>query len=242
MDLRRTLVPLALAILALPAWLARPPATAQEAAWRQLRLAAGGPKEPMRAGATVALRHRVLLPAGRALTRNPYLYRDQQRLIQPGHDGILLHLLPLRVGTDGIVRPLRRSTKLARAPLAAHVAVGTLPVHYLVRGGVTYRYMRRLRLVATAYNASFAQNGPWGATAALSGMPLVRGMAAVDPSVIPLGTRLYVDGYGPALAADTGAAIVGDRVDLFFDRSAAATANFGIRTLDVYILGPQSPS
>jgi 3D (Asp-Asp-Asp) domain-containing protein len=240
MDLRRPLVPLALALLALPAWLAEPPATAQQAAWRQLRLAAVGPSRPMRPGATVALRRRVLLPAGQSRVPDKSLYRDQQRLIAPGRDGVLWHLRPLQVGPDGLVRTLPSRTELRRPARAARVAVGTLPVHYLVRNGITYRYMRRLRLVATAYNASFAQNGPWGATAALGGVPLVRGMAAVDPRVIALGTRLYVDGYGPALAADTGSAIVGHRIDLFFDRSAQNTASFGIKTLDVYVLGPQT--
>ena len=117
---------------------------------------------------------------------------------------------------------------------------GTIPVHYLARGGVTYRYIRRLRLVATAYNASYAQNGPWGPTAALNGMRLVRGMVAVDPSVIPLGTRLYVEGYGPALAADTGSAIVGDRIDLYFNLTAQETSKFGFKKLNVYVLGPPS--
>lgn len=178
------------------------------------------------------------LPAGEKAEPDPTLYRDQRRILRPGRAGLLVERRPARLGRDGVMRSLRRATSLRRRPHPAKVAVGTMPVHYLARGGVTYRYMRRLRLVATAYNASYAQNGPWGPTAALNGMPLARGMVAVDPSVIPLGTRLYVDGYGPALAADTGSAIVGDRIDLYFDRSAQRTAAFGIRTLDVYVLGP----
>lgn len=151
-----------------------------------------------------------------------------------------MQLAPAHTGIDGLMRRLPLATRLKRRPQPVKVGVGTIPVHYLVRGGVTYRYMRRLRLVATAYNASYAQNGPWGATAALNGMQLERGMVAVDPLVIPLGTRLYVDGYGPALAADTGSAIIGNRIDLYFDRSASQTAAFGIRTLNVYVLGRPS--
>ena len=58
---------------------------------------------------------------------------------------------------------------------------------------------------------------------------------AVDPSVIPLGTKVYVEGYGYAIAADTGGAIKGNRVDLFFNTEAEAS-NWGVRNLDVYIL------
>ena len=44
-----------------------------------------------------------------------------------------------------------------------------------------------------------------------------RGTVAVDPNVIPLGSVLYVEGYGPAVAADTGGDIKGQRVDLYMD-------------------------
>ena len=113
--------------------------------------------------------------------------------------------------------------------------VGTSPVHYLMRGGVVYRYSRRMTLVATAYNAGYAQNGPWGAVARLGGVQLTQGMVAVDPSVIPLGTRLYVPGYGYGVAADTGGAIVGDRIDLCFDTGQQAV-DYGRQPVTVYVL------
>ncbi len=234
----RLLVLPAIGVLALPALLARPPATAQEAAWRQLRLASAGPAKPARPGTIVAGQRYVWLGAGERTHADPLLYRDQRRVLSPGRAGLLVKSTPARIGADRLLRRLPPGQTLKRTPQPAEVGVGTIPVHYLVRGGLTYRYMRRVRLVATAYNASYAQNGPWGPTAAWNGMPLVRGMVAVDPSVIALGTRLYVDGYGPALAADTGSAIVGDRIDLYFDRTVQQTASFGIKTLDVYVLGP----
>jgi 3D (Asp-Asp-Asp) domain-containing protein len=63
-----------------------------------------------------------------------------------------------------------------------------------------------LTVSATAY-------GLPGHTA--SGLPTGPGICATDPSVIPLGTRFYVPGYGPCVAADTGSAIIGDRIDVW---------------------------
>ena len=61
------------------------------------------------------------------------------------------------------------------------------------------------------------------------------GTVAVDPSVIPLYSRLYIPGYGFAVAGDTGGAIVGNRIDLFFP-SYSDAIRFGRRTVTVYVL------
>ena len=60
------------------------------------------------------------------------------------------------------------------------------------------------------------------------------GLAAVDTDVIPLGTNLYVEGYGHAIATDTGGAIIGNRIDLAFDSHEEAL-NWGRRGVNVYI-------
>jgi 3D (Asp-Asp-Asp) domain-containing protein len=67
-----------------------------------------------------------------------------------------------------------------------------------------------------------------------SGLPVGHGVVAVDPSVIPLGTRLYVPGYGEAVAADTGSAVRGAMIDLWFPTTAQALA-WGRRTVVVTI-------
>ncbi len=61
------------------------------------------------------------------------------------------------------------------------------------------------------------------------------GVAAVDPQVIPLGTKLYVENYGIAIAADTGGGIKGNRIDVFFDTHQKAI-NWGRRTVKVQII------
>jgi 3D (Asp-Asp-Asp) domain-containing protein len=65
-----------------------------------------------------------------------------------------------------------------------------------------------------------------------TGIPVGWGVAAVDPSVIPLGTHISVPGYGDAVAADVGGAIVGSRVDLWFPTVAQAS-RWGLRTVTI---------
>jgi 3D (Asp-Asp-Asp) domain-containing protein len=65
-----------------------------------------------------------------------------------------------------------------------------------------------------------------------SGLPVGPGVAAVDPGVIPLGTRMFVPGYGPAIAADVGSAIQGAMIDLWFPTTVQARA-WGRRTVSI---------
>ena len=69
-----------------------------------------------------------------------------------------------------------------------------------------------------------------------SGLPVGVGVIAVDPSVIPLGTRVYVPGYGAAVAADTGSAIRGAIIDLWMPSTEAARA-WGRRTVTITVYG-----
>lgn len=87
-----------------------------------------------------------------------------------------------------------------------------------------------LKMVATAYTASCS--GCSGITA--SGRPAGHGIVAVDPRVIPLGTHLFIPGYGHAFAGDTGGAIHGNRIDLGFDSHRDALT-FGRRPIVVYV-------
>lgn len=88
-----------------------------------------------------------------------------------------------------------------------------------------------LDMVATAYTASCG--GCSGITAI--GRPAGHGIVAVDPSVIPLGSKLFIPGYGFAIAGDTGGAIHGNRIDLGFN-SYSDAMRFGRREVTVYRL------
>ena len=93
---------------------------------------------------------------------------------------------------------------------------------------------------ATAYDLSPEENGGYGGQTA-TGIPLDKGVIAVDPKVIPLGSRVFVEAldgswsYGYAVAGDTGGAIKGNRVDLCF-RTRSECIQFGRRKCRVYVL------
>ena len=107
--------------------------------------------------------------------------------------------------------------------------VGTRESNDPSRG--TIRFKKLLIMEATAYTPF--DDGQSGITA--SGIPARRGIIAVDPRVIPLGTRVFIPGYGLALAADTGGAIKGHKVDLCIEEYNEAI-RFGRRKVEVYIL------
>ena len=93
------------------------------------------------------------------------------------------------------------------------------------------QYASVMAMEATAYLPTDGN----GAGITAMGIPATHGVAAVDPSVIPLGSRIYVPGYGEAIAADTGGAIYGYKIDLCME-SYEEAMNFGRRTITVYVL------
>ena len=92
-------------------------------------------------------------------------------------------------------------------------------------------YTQVLGMEATAYLPT--DGGGAGITA--TGIPATYGIVAVDPNIIPLGTRVYIPGYGEALAADTGGAIYGYKIDLCMENYWQAM-DFGRRTVTVFVL------
>ncbi len=100
--------------------------------------------------------------------------------------------------------------------------------------GAPENYAKIINMTATAYGPGVADNGHWGDKTYV-GTLVRKGVAAVDPSVIPMGTKLWVEGYGYAVADDQGSAIKGNRIDLAFnDRQTAL--DYGIQKVKVYVL------
>ncbi|EEL91077.1 hypothetical protein bcere0030_49430 [Bacillus cereus AH1273] len=100
---------------------------------------------------------------------------------------------------------------------------------------------RELTVVATAYTAHPSENGGTYGGRVLTAMghdltanPNMK-MIAVDPKVIPLGSKVWVEGYGEAIAGDTGGAIKGNRIDILLGSDSAAQ-KWGRKTVKVKIL------
>ncbi|MDW8025295.1 MAG: 3D domain-containing protein [Armatimonadota bacterium] len=133
------------------------------------------------------------------------------------------------------------SKNIVREPVPAIIAVGVkrAPVQLSHRGVLPSRGMpvgiRVLTMVATGYYPGPKSCGKYADGLTATGIKARRGVVAVDPRVIPLGTRLYIEGYGYAIAADTGGAIKGNKIDLCFNTYEEAI-KWGIRQVRVLIL------
>jgi 3D (Asp-Asp-Asp) domain-containing protein len=118
-----------------------------------------------------------------------------------------------------VLRGTRTFGPFLAAVLSAVVGLG------VVSAGATESPSYRLKVDAVAYHLH-------GKTA--SGLPVGRGTVAVDPKLIPLRTRLFVPGYGKAIAADVGIAIKGPIIDLWMPNDEAAR-KWGRRTLVITV-------
>ena len=98
-----------------------------------------------------------------------------------------------------------------------------------------FQPVRCLMVTATGYAAGRAGGAIGSRTC--TGVRCTYGAVAVDPGVIPLGSKMYIEGYGYGFACDTGGAIRGRHIDLAFDSAHAAFAH-GRKSMKVWILGP----
>ncbi|WP_123043508.1 3D domain-containing protein [Cohnella candidum] len=109
--------------------------------------------------------------------------------------------------------------------------------------GQSLEFSKVLDIKATAYSDAPEENG-WGPVDYF-GNPLKLGTIAVDPKVIPFGTKVYITGYDfnglpkgglIATATDSGSAIKGKRIDIFIPGSRSFVSGFGFQSVKVYIL------
>jgi uncharacterized protein YabE (DUF348 family) len=163
---------------------------------------------------------------------------DHQQMTQVGADGEFRRRFQL-VYEDGqeITRTLTDAW-VAAEPITQVVAYGRMVVPRPIeteRG--TLMYWRKVRMYATSYSKSTAgvspSNPSFGRTRL--GLPMRKGLIAVDPTVIPLGSQIYVPGYGVGLAADTGGGVRGKLIDLGYDDD---NLEHWHQWIDVYWLTP----
>ncbi len=161
---------------------------------------------------------------------DPTLRRGLVRIDgQRWQNGRLRQLLRVYERDDGVVENVVLSQTTLREMVPKVIRVGT-------GGTLPSREpripARELTVVATGYYPGPEDCGPHATGFTAIGVPAGRGIVAVDPNVIPLGTRMFVPGYGWAVAADVGGAIKGLRIDLCFDTKEESRA-FGTKKLTV---------
>ncbi len=187
---------------------------------------------------TRVARHRVVedVPVERKTVLLPVTGRATgfTKILAEGRDGLVRRVTEVWE-KDG--QPARRKVVQEKVLIAREDRVIMRSVTSLPSRGGDYRRPRRMR--ATAYDPGPRSCGPYADGRTANGMKAQKGVVAVDTRVIPFGTRLYIPGYGFAIAADRGSAIKGNRIDLCFNTYEEAI-RFGTHWVDVYILPKSS--
>jgi 3D (Asp-Asp-Asp) domain-containing protein len=157
-----------------------------------------------------------------------------KRTIVRGSDG-------LRVVTERVT--MWDSVAVERAVVSSITVRGARPAHIMEGAPRTFsqlaantpyhKLLHVYAMEATAYTALTAKANPTGYTA--NGMRAQYGIVAVDPGIIPLGSHVFIPGYGLAIAADTGGAIIGHRIDLCMNHYGDAV-QFGRQPVTVYVV------
>ncbi len=119
----------------------------------------------------------------------------------------------------------------------------TVPTYTLMEEELDTTEYNRVHVTATGYTAGVESTGKYPGDPAygitFSGLPVLRdsySTVAADPSVFPLGTVLFIPGYGYGVVADTGSAIKGMKLDLYYDSIDDVFNEWGKKDLDVFVI------
>ncbi len=183
------------------------------------------------------------------VVREPNRQMDEgsEKVVEEGEEGVKqkTYKVVLEDGKE-VLKELVNEIIISN-PINKIVQYGTILNHQTSRGD-TLRYKKVMDMRATAYTASFKDTGKnpgdpgFGIT--YTGVKAKRGIIAVDPKVIPLWTKVYVEvagnipDYGYAVACDIGSAIKGDLIDLYLDDQVTVD-KWGCKKVKVYILEDQ---
>ena len=166
---------------------------------------------------------------------------DQRAVKTQGQAGITRRRYRVLFADNQVMSRTLDISWTAQEPITRVLAYGRLIEPKTLQtpdGEITY--WRKIRMYTTAYTAASAGRPPthpaYGRTRI--GLPLRTGIVAVDPTVVPLRSWVYVPGYGKGLAGDTGGGVIGKFIDLGY--SAGEYQSWHWWT-DVYLLWPPPP-
>ncbi len=155
---------------------------------------------------------------------NIFMEPGRERIVAPGKNGIMQNTYLVYFRNGAVVLERKIESKLVVSPRHRVIESGSYEVvsrQPRVRGG------KPLKVLSTAYTHTGYRTAVGAKTR--------RGIVAVDPKLIPLGSRMFIEGYGYAIAADTGGLIKGKKIDVFLETRMEAL-KWGKRYVNVYIL------
>ncbi|WP_028591682.1 3D domain-containing protein [Paenibacillus massiliensis] len=212
---------------------------------------------------TQSLEQEAEIPFQVIKTADPSLFKGDNRVLRSGkagvmiqniekeyHDGVLIskRMVSKEVATNRVDRVVAVGTKkpvvLAASTGPANAKTASASVastgnNVVSKAGIDFKYKKVLNNVSmTAYSSQ----EPGIGTRTASGTRVTEGRTiAVDPNVVPIGWWVYIEGLGFRRAEDTGGAIKGNKIDVYYDNLNHAL-NFGRKSgITVYVIGPVKP-
>lgn len=205
----------------------------------------------------------VSLPFRVIKTADPSLYKGDVRVAQAGKPGTIIQYIEkiyqdgelasmtmigkevqtvtkdkvIAVGTKALPQPAVAAATSTTTSISSS-AKTTATSNVVQKAGIDFEYKKMIKNVSmTAYSSE----EPGIGTKTASGTRVTEGRTiAVDPDVIPIGWWVYIEGLGFRRAEDTGGAIKGNKIDVYYD-SLSHARNFGRKSRTVYVIGPVKP-
>lgn len=182
----------------------------------------------------------VTIKPGTEYLKDKEMERGEERVLRQGKPGLVERQIKIVYEDAREVGRYRIAEKIIKPMVDSVVARGIKTViRTLHTSRGFYRYVELKTMTATAYYPGPESCGKYAADGeTYTGKKAGFGLIAVDPRVIKLGTKLFIEGYGRAEAADIGGAIKGNHIDLCFETYREA-AMYGTKKVKVYFLADE---
>lgn len=172
-----------------------------------------------------------ILPKQTVYQDDPEMEAGEEKVLEEGADGKRVKIIKNTYYKDGNEYAREIVSVETIPPKDKKISRGTKIVWKILQTeGGEIKYWKKMRVYATHYDS----HCPGCDETTAIGLRAGKGVIAVDPKVIPLRSKVFIPGYGMAIAGDTGGAIKGNIIDLGFDD--AKTAGWTARFVDIYLL------